>query len=56
MYKHRQIFIQMVQSIIDSSGEKINFEKQWNEVFIHKFGLRRRISIWTKIKRGIKRK
>jgi len=56
MYKHRQIFIQMVQSIIYSSGENFNFEKQWDEVFIHKFGLRRRISIWTKIKRGIKRK
>ncbi len=56
MQIHRQIFINLVQDIIDSSGGNFNFEEQWEEVFIHKFGLRRRISIWTKIKRGIKRK
>jgi len=56
MQIHRQIFIKLVQDIIDSSGGNFNFEEQWEEVFIHKFGLRRRISIWTKIKRGIKRK
>ena len=56
MYRHRQIFIKLVQSIIYSSGKNFNFEKQWEQVFIHKFGLRRRISIWTKIKRGIKRR
>jgi len=56
MYEHRQIFIKLIQNIIDSSGKKINFSDQWEQVFIHKFGLRRRISIWTKIKRGIKRK
>ena len=56
MQIHRQIFIKLVQNIIDSSGGNFNFEEQWEQVFIHKFGLRRRISIWTKIKRGIKRK
>jgi glycosyltransferase involved in cell wall biosynthesis len=56
MLKHRQIFIDLVQSIISSTGGNFNFEDQWEKVFIHKFGLRRRISIWTKIKRGIKRK
>ena len=55
MYKHRQIFIKLVQGIIDSSGKSLDFEKQWEDIFIHKFGLRRRISLWTKIKRGIKR-
>lgn len=56
MHKHRQIFIDLVQSIIYSSGVNSNFKEEWNQVFIHKFGLRRRISIWTKLKRGIKRK
>ena len=56
MYAHREIFIELVQSIIDSCGVNLNFKDQWKDVFIHKFGLRRRISIWTKIKRGIKRK
>ena len=53
---HREIFIKLVQGIIDSNGGNSDFESQWEQVFIHKFGLRRRISIWTKIKRGIKRK
>jgi glycosyltransferase involved in cell wall biosynthesis len=56
MHKHRQIFIKLVQNIIDSSGKNLNFKEQWENIFIHKFGLRRRISIWTKIKHGIKRK
>ncbi len=56
MYEHRQIFIKLVQNIINSSGKSLNFADQWEQVFIHKFGLRRRISIRTKIKRGIKRK
>lgn len=56
MQIHRHIFIKLVQSIIDSCGKENNFKEQWEQVFIHKFGLRRRISIWTRIKRGIKRK
>ena len=56
MHIHRQIFIELVQKIINSNGGNTNFAEQWEHVFIHKFGLRRRISIWTKIKRGIKRK
>jgi glycosyltransferase involved in cell wall biosynthesis len=56
MQLHRKIFIKLIQNIIDSSGADLNFEKEWEHVFIHKFGLRRRISIWKKIKRGIKRK
>jgi len=56
MQIHRKVFINMVQDIIDSNGGNTDFESQWEQVFIHKFGLRRRISIWTKIKRGIKRK
>ncbi|MDD5596743.1 MAG: hypothetical protein PHV82_02290 [Victivallaceae bacterium] len=56
MYLHREIFMKLVQGIIDKNGGKICFREQWPGVFIHKFGLRRRISIWTKFKRGIKRK
>ncbi len=56
MQIHRNIFIDLVQSIIDSNGGNTDFKSQWKHVFIHKFGLRRRISVWTKIKRGIKRK
>ncbi|MFA6715555.1 MAG: glycosyltransferase [Victivallaceae bacterium] len=56
MYLHREIFIKLVQNIIDQNSVKICFREQWPEVFIHKFGLRRRISIWTKFKRGIKHK
>jgi glycosyltransferase involved in cell wall biosynthesis len=56
MYKHREVFIKLVQDMINSSGKKINFKEQWKSIFIHKFGLRRHISIWTKIKHGIKRK
>ena len=41
--------------VLSSQEEEID-PKEWEQVFIHKFGLRRRISIWTKIKRGIKRK
>jgi glycosyltransferase involved in cell wall biosynthesis len=56
MHEHRRIFIELVQKIIDSTGTNLEFKQNWNKVFIHKFGLRRRISIWKKIKNGIKRK
>lgn len=56
MHEHRQIFIEQVQKIIDSTGKDLEFKQFWNKIFIHKFGLRRRISIWKKIRNGIKRK
>jgi glycosyltransferase involved in cell wall biosynthesis len=56
MYLHREIFMKLIQGIIDKNGGNISFREQWPSVFIHKFGLRRRTSLWTKSKRGIKRK
>lgn len=56
MYLHREIFIKLVQEVIDKNGGNVCFREQWPSVFIHKFGLRRRISLRTKFKRGIKRK
>ncbi len=56
MYEHRRIFIKLVQDIIDSTGQSLDFQERWKSVFIHKLGLRRRIPVLTKLKHGIKRK
>ncbi|MDD5727595.1 MAG: glycosyltransferase [Victivallales bacterium] len=56
MREHRQIFIKLVQKIIDAHNTDLDFARAWPEVFIHKFGLRRRISLREKIRNGIRRK
>ena len=56
MYEHRRIFIKLVQNIIDSTGGSLDFRSRWQEVFIHKLGLRRRVPILTQLKHGVKRK
>ncbi|MDD5697564.1 MAG: hypothetical protein PHH77_03010 [Victivallaceae bacterium] len=56
MQEHRRVFVDLVQGIIDSTGGRADFRKCWKKIFIHKLGLRRRLPVWTKIKRGIRRK
>ena len=54
MLNYREIFIQIVQTIYNAEKTGRKFRDEWPEVFIHKLGVRCRVSIWTKLRRGLK--
>ena len=54
MLNYREIFIKIVQTIYNAEQTGRKFRDEWPEVFIHKLGIRCRVSIWTKMRRGLK--
>jgi glycosyltransferase involved in cell wall biosynthesis len=51
MKYHRQIFIELVQSIYDQENIERDFSQEWNDVYIHKLGIRRSVPLLTRQRR-----
>jgi glycosyltransferase involved in cell wall biosynthesis len=54
MQFHREIFINIINKIYRKEQVARDFTEEWLDVYIHKLGIRRRVPIWTKWRRGLK--
>ncbi len=54
MLVHRKTFITIVQNIYTSEGIQRNFKDEWDQVFIHKLGIRCTVMPWIKLRRGVR--
>ena len=50
----REVFIRLIQEIYDRENVKRDFRLEWPEVFVHKLGLRRRVSWRLQRRRGLR--